>query len=339
MYKRRLKDYVFLFIKGLCMGSANKVPGVSGGMIAMVTGIYEEFIYSLQKVNRKALRLLWNRRFKSFFNYVNIRFQLAINLGSATAYFTVSLLLDRLIKHHPTQVWSFFFGLILGSIYYISKRVRTWNGKTLGMVALGTAIGLCISFMNPLPPNDGFPFIFLCGVVGVSGMTLPGLSGSFMLILLGNYVLLMVDSVNNLFQVITSTLRCDFSWFSDPNRIHLLQLVTIFATGSIVGMLGFSHILGYLLKRYHDGVTALLIGFITGSLGVAWPWKTPIYKLDESGQPLLDRSGNQILTTFHRFVPSGLEMETVWAGFWVLAGVLLIFLIVHYESKKPIQSP
>lgn len=339
MYKRQSKDYISLFIKGLYMGSANKVPGVSGGMIAMVTGIYEEFIYSLQKINRKALYLLWNRRFNSFFNYINIRFQLAVNLGSATAYFTVSLLLDYLIAYYPIRVWSLFFGLILGSIYYISKSVSLWNWKTMGMTALGTAVGLCISFINPLPPNDSLIFIFFCGVIGVSGMTLPGFSGSFMLMLLGNYVLLMVDSVNNLFHVITSTLQGDFSWSFDPNRIHLLQIVVVFTTGSIIGMVSFSHILGYLLKRYHNGVTALLIGFITGSLGVVWPWKTPLYKSSKSGQPLVDALGNKILITFHRFIPNELNTTTIWAGFWALVGMLLVFLIVGYETKNAKKSP
>lgn len=334
MYKRKLKDYILLFIKGLGMGSANKVPGVSGGMVAMVTGFYEEFIYSLQKLNRKAVQLLLKGRFKAFFNYVNARFQLAVNLGSLAAYFTVSLLLDYLIKQHPRAVWSLFFGFILGSIYYISKGVNRWNWKTLGMTLLGAAIGLYISFMNPQPPNDNLWFIFFCGVIGVSGMTLPGFSGSFLLILLGNYVLLMVDSVNNLLYVITAVLQGDLSWLSEPNRVQLLEVVSVFTLGSIAGMISFSHLLGYLLKRYHNLIIALLIGFITGSLGVAWPWKIPLYQLDAQGRAVLDASGNKILTSFQRFVPQHFDLDVLQAIGWTLVGVLMVFLIMHYELKN-----
>ena len=339
MHRRKPRDYALLFIKGLGMGSANKVPGISGGMVAMVTGFYEEFIYSLRKVNGKAWKLLWKKRFKSFFNYINIRFQLAVNLGSVTAYFTVSLLLDYLIRHYPTAVWSLFFGFILGSIYYISRDVTRWDWKTLGMAALGAAIGLCISFMSPRAPNPNLFFIFLCGIIGVSGMTLPGFSGSFILILLGNYVLLMVDSVNNLFYVLTALIQGDFSWTLDPQRTHLLLVAAVFTLGSLVGMVSFSHVLGYLLKRYHAMVIALLVGFITGSLGVAWPWKKALYRLSDTGQPLLDSSGEKVLIGFQRFVPPRSDGAVVQDLLWALVGISLVFLITYQESKNAEKTP
>ena len=196
---RTFKDKIFLILKGLGMGAANKVPGVSGGVVAFVAGFYEEFIYSLQKVNGKAFKLLINGRFKSFFQYINGRFLSLLFLGMVVSYFSVSKILDYLITHYELYVWSVFFGMIVGSIYYISKDFKDWNYKTYISLVIGIVLGLGISFLDPATENDNLLFVFFCGIISVSGMTLPGFSGSFILILLGNYVLLLVDSVNALY--------------------------------------------------------------------------------------------------------------------------------------------
>ncbi|MEO1033637.1 MAG: DUF368 domain-containing protein, partial [Bacteroidota bacterium] len=195
---RRLKDRIFLVIKGLAMGAANKVPGVSGGVVAFVAGFYEEFIYSLQRVNKTAFKLLFNGRFKSFYQYINGKFLGLLFLGMVVSYFSVSKILDYLIVHYELYVWSAFFGMILGSIYYINKDFKAWNRATIITLVIGTTIGVSISFLDPATENDNLWFVFFCGIISVSGMTLPGFSGSFILILLGNYVLLLVDSVNAL---------------------------------------------------------------------------------------------------------------------------------------------
>lgn len=193
---RKFTDKIFLILKGLGMGAANKVPGVSGGVVAFVAGFYEEFIYSLQKINGKAFKLLINGRYKSFFNYINSRFLGLLFLGMIISYFSVSKVLDYLIEHYELYVWSVFFGMIIGSIYYINKDFKEWNYKTSTSLVIGIILGLSISFLNPAKENDNLWFVFFCGIISVSGMTLPGFSGSFILILLGNYVLLLVDSVN-----------------------------------------------------------------------------------------------------------------------------------------------
>ena len=190
---RTFKDKIFLILKGLGMGAANKVPGVSGGVVAFVAGFYEEFIYSLQKVNGKAFKLLINGRFKSFFQYINGRFLSLLFLGMVVSYFSVSKILDYLITHYELYVWSVFFGMIVGSIYYISKDFKDWNYKTYISLVIGIVLGLGISFLDPATENDNLLFVFFCGIISVSGMTLPGFSGSFILILLGNYVFLLVD--------------------------------------------------------------------------------------------------------------------------------------------------
>lgn len=272
-YIRTFSDKVFLFIKGLAMGTANKVPGVSGGTVAFVAGFYEELIYSLQKFNRKALLLLFKGRFKSLYQYINGRFLLLIFAGTTVSYFSVSLVLDYLIGHFELYVWSTFFGMILGSIYYISKDFKDWRRQNILSIFIGIAIGIAISLMNPAKENDNLWFVFFCGIIGVSGMTLPGLSGSFILILLGNYVLLMVDAVNQLYRTITDIVSWNFDFVNDPERMRYLKIISSFTAGSVFGLVFTSHIIGYLLKRWHQIVTAVIIGFITGSLGIVWPWK------------------------------------------------------------------
>ncbi len=278
-YKQRnISQKTALFLKGLAMGGANKVPGVSGGMVAFVMGFYDELIYTFQKVNTKAFKLLFSGRFKSFANYTNLQFLALVMGGSMFSYFSISLLLDYLLKHYQLYVWAWFFGMIIGSIVYISKDIESWKVKNTIALLIGAIIGLSISFMTPAKENDNLWFVFICGIIGVSGMTLPGLSGSFILILLGNYVLLLVDSVNVLFGVITSLFLGDFEVLQDPIKIRYLKIIGVFTAGSAFGLVSISNILGYVLKRWKEIVTAVIIGFITGSLGIVWTWKEIIYK-------------------------------------------------------------
>ncbi len=215
------------------MGAANKVPGVSGGLVAFVTGFYEELIYSLQKINRKALKLLIDGRFKSFYQYVNGRFLLLVFAGSTFSYFSVSRVLDFLIQNFELYVWATFFGMILGSIYYVAKDFNDFSRLNLITMGLGVAIGVAISFMSPAKENDNLWFVFFCGIIGVSGMTLPGLSGSFILILMGNYVLLLVDSVNELYKTIQDIFTLNFDFIQDAVRMRYLKIIGSFGLGSI----------------------------------------------------------------------------------------------------------
>lgn len=324
-----------LFLKGLAMGAANKVPGVSGGTVSFVLGFYEELIYSFQKINFTALRLLLGGRFRSFFRYTNAQFLTLVIAGSMFSYFSVSLVLDYFLRNFELYVWSWFFGMIIGSIYYIGKDFGDWNLKNSLSLVLGTLVGISISFLTPAGENDNLWFVFVCGIIGVSGMTLPGLSGSFILILLGNYVLLLVDAVNVLFRVITSSVTGDFSVFDDSENIRYLKIIAVFTAGSGFGLVSISHLLGYVLKRYHQIVTALIIGFITGSLGIVWPWKEKVFKT-LNGQWVLDQSGNPIVTNYRRFVPDVSNQETWIAIVWVLIGIGLILGIDYYgrTSKK-----
>ena len=232
------------------MGAANKVPGVSGGIVAFVAGFYEEFIYSLQKLNSKALKLFLNGRFKSFFQYINAKFLGLLIFGMLVSYFSVSRILDYFLDHNELFVWATFFGMVIGSIYHIGKDFAPWNKRTIIAGIIGLIIGLSISFLNPAKENDNLLFIFFCGIISVSGMTLPGLSGSFILILLGNYVLLLVDSVNALYDTFSEIFSGDFGFMEDPERIRILKILGVFTLGSITGLVTFSHLLSYVLKIF-----------------------------------------------------------------------------------------
>ncbi|WP_223549170.1 DUF368 domain-containing protein [Aestuariivivens sp. NBU2969] len=334
---RTLTDKIFLVLKGLGMGAANKVPGISGGVVAFVAGFYEEFIYSLQKINRKAFLLLINGRFKSCYYYINGRFLGLLFFGMIVSYFSVSKLLDYLIFHYELYVWSVFFGMIMGSIYYINKDFRDWNYKTYTFLAIGITLGVGISFLNPAMENDNLWFVFFCGIISVSGMTLPGFSGSFILILLGNYVLLLVDSVNALYDTFFEILGGDFTFIENSQRIKMLKVLSVFTLGSITGLVTFSHVLSYILKHYKKITLSTIIGFIIGSLGVVWPWKETIYKYDKSGQLLHDSTGERIIENYQRYIPDP-NKETLYAIFFILLGILIVLALEAYGAKTRKQN-
>ncbi len=331
---RTITDKILLVLKGLAMGAANKVPGVSGGVVAFVAGFYEEFIYSLQKINLKAFKLLISGRFNSLYRYTNGKFLVLLILGMLISYFSVSKILDYLIIHYELYVWSSFFGMIIGSIYYISKDFEEWDRNSLIFAALGILGGIAISFLEPARENDNLWFVFICGMISVSGMTLPGLSGSFILILLGNYVLLLVDSVNALYDTIAELILLDFSFVDNAERLRMLQVLIVFASGSLAGLVSLSHLLGYVLKKRKKETYAMIIGFITGSLGVVWPWKEKIYKVNEAGKTLIDREGNKIIDNYDRYFPQFDIAETWLAIFFIIIGIFIVLGLAWYENNN-----
>lgn len=333
-HTRTVLDKFLLVVKGLCMGAANKVPGVSGGIVAFVGGFYEEFIYSLQKFNFKALKLLLNGRLKSFYNYINGTFITLLIFGMLVSYFSVSKILDYFLEHNELYVWSCFFGMIVGSIYYIAKGFDHWNKKTFFAALVGLAIGVSISFLNPAKENDNLFFIFFCGIISVSGMTLPGLSGSFILILLGNYVLLLIDSVNALYDTFTEIIKGDFSFTKNTERLNTLTVLGVFTAGSAIGLVTLSHIISYVLKHFKHITTAVILGFITGSLGVVWPWKKTVYKVDAVGNILIDSNGNEIIKNYSRYFPDFVISETWWAVFFVVIGISILLVLDWYGKNR-----
>lgn len=331
---RTFSDKILLVVKGVAMGAANKVPGVSGGVVAFVAGFYEEFIYSLQKFNTKALLLLINGRFRSFLQYINYKFIFLLILGMIVSYFSVSKILDFLIMKYEIYVWASFFGMIIGSIYYLSKDFNIKSQSQILFLVLGAVFGVAISLLDPATQNDNLWFVLLCGVVSVSGMTLPGLSGSFLLILMGNYVLLLVDSVNALYDTFAEVIQWDFSFVDNTERINLLKILGVFTVGSVLGLVSISHALGYVLKRFRDVTFATIIGFITGSLGVVWPWKEKVYDKSISGDIVMDSNGHPIIKNYQRFWPEFNESSTWIAILFILLGISIILFLVWYDKQN-----
>lgn len=330
---RSLSDKIFLVLKGIAMGLANKIPGVSGGVVAFVAGFYEEFIYSFKRINRTAFKFLISGRFKGFYRYVNGQFLFLLIFGMIISFFSISKILDFLLFHYETQVWASFFGMIIGSIYYINKDFKgVWSKSSRTALLIGALLGIGISFFEPATENSNLLFVFLCGIISVSGMTLPGLSGSFIMMLMGNYVLLLVDSVNALYDTFAEIFTGDFSFINNTSRIHLLKVLTMFTLGSLTGLVTFANVLSYLIKHFKKVTYASILGFIIGSLGVVWPWKEKIYALNANGTFLLDRNGNQIVSTYKRFLPE-FSSDTYWAIFYIFVGIIMVLSLEIYGTK------
>ncbi len=246
-----MKELVYLFFKGVAMGAANVIPGVSGGTVALITGIFEKLIDSIKSINLKAIKLLFTGKFTEFANHINLKFLFMIFFGVGASIFSLAKILDFLFVNYPIYIWSYFFGLIIASVYFVAKTIEKWNSSVILSFIIGTAVAITITFLTPANENDSTIYIFICGIVAVMSMILPGLSGSFILILMGNYQLVMIDAVSEL------------------NIKILLPLMV----GAGFGLIAFSHILSWIFKKFKNQTIAVLSGFILGSLGILWPWK------------------------------------------------------------------
>ena len=255
-----MKDFIYNFLKGMGMGAANVIPGVSGGTIALITGIFERLINSIKSFNLTALKLFFTGKWKAFAEHVDLKFLVAVFLGIAAAILSVAKLFKFLFENYPVYIWAFFFGLIIASIYYVGRTVNKWNLGSILFFAIGTGIALLIAFGTPAQENHNFLYLILCGVVGTCSMILPGLSGSYVLLLMGNYEYVMIDAVN----MLTTS-----PW----EGIKILIPVVI---GAVIGLLAFAHLLSWIFKNFHDQTVALLTGFILGSTPIIWPWKHAI---------------------------------------------------------------
>ena len=299
-----MKKHFFLFLKGIAMGVANVIPGVSGGTIALITGIYEELINSLKSFDKTALKHLFKLNIKSFIDHTNFYFLCAVFGGSIVSVFSIANLFKFLFNNYPLLIWAFFFGLILISILYIGKTIKEWDKSSIISLITGIIVAILFTYISPADENNNLFFIFLCGIIGITGMILPGLSGSFILILLGNYELLLVKAVTDL----------------------NLLILSIFFLGSIVGVLLFSHVLSWLLKKFKDQTLATLTGFITGSLILIWPWK----KVSES----IIIGGQEKILEYDIYFPNEFSTENITAFLMIIIGILSVYVIEKYSANK-----
>ena len=287
------------------MGAADAVPGVSGGTIAFISGIYEELISTISNVKGSLFKTLFNNGFKAFWQELNGNFLLALLSGIIISFVSFMKLAKYLLEHHPILIWSFFFGLIVASIYFVGKQITKWNLVTVIALIIGAAIAFYISKLPASDANNNPWFLFLAGAIAICAMILPGISGSFILIILGAYKTL-------------------------SNAIHDIDLkkISIFAIGALIGLLSFSHVLKWLFKNYHNTTLALLTGFIFGSLNKVWPWKNTLtWHTDSKGieSPLLQES-------ISPFSFQG-DNHFMFALILMILGFLTIFILEKVGSK------
>jgi putative membrane protein len=299
-----MKEYISLFFKGAGMGAANVIPGVSGGTIALITGIFEKLIHSIKSFDLDAVRLLFAGKFRMFSRHVNLDFLIAVFAGIAVSIISLAKLLDYLFNNYPVYVWAYFFGLILASIYFVGKTISHWYFSVILSMAAGTAIAILISVLSPAVENDNFIYLLLCGIVAICSMILPGLSGSFVLVLMGNYKLVMINAVSN---------------------FRLEILIPVFL-GAVFGLLAFSRFLSWIYRNFRDQTIALLTGFILGSLSILWPWQEPVIMTDVSGNPIL-KDGEHIISGYKKFIPAEFNQEVIFVLVLVLTGFITILVI------------
>ena len=302
-------DYM-LILKGIAMGTANVIPGVSGGTIALITNIYERFINALKNLNFTAIKLLFAGKIKELINYIDLYFLLQVFTGVLIAFFTIAFLLKYLFLHYPIYTWAFFFGLIIGSSWLIVKKLNKMTLWDWVLLLIGISIPVIMVFLKPINENDNLFYILFCGIIGTSGMVLPGISGSYLILLLGNYKLIMLDAVTTL----------------------NLRILIPFLIGSILGLIIVSYFISLLLKKYYNQVLSLLAGFVIGSLALIWPWKYSIdfthgLLLQNKFGALIDANGQLInfkpyIIKYQYFLP---EIDT---QFWISILLIIIGIII-----------
>ncbi len=287
------------------MGAANVIPGVSGGTIALITGIYERLINAIKSFDHRVLKLILQRDIKSAWQQVDGSFLVPVLAGVAISIVSLARILEFLLERYETLTMAFFFGLILLSVYFVGKTVRQWNAVTFVMLLAGTAVAVSIALLAPATENASFFYVFLCGIVAICSMILPGLSGSFILIIMGNYAL-----------ILGAIGRGDVG--------ILLPLLL----GCVVGLIAFSHFLAWVFKHFHDQTIALMTGFILGSLAIIWPWKhTLTQMIAREGKP-----DKNVVTGYDWYLPSLLESVNWLAIGLIILGGLAIYLMERFSG-------
>ena len=304
MGNRNLLDYIFIILKGMAMGAADVVPGVSGGTIAFISGIYEELISSINSINLGLLKTWKVDGFKTVWAKVNGNFLLALFTGIFISLFSLATLVSWLLENEPILLWSFFFGLVAASVFFVGKEIQKWHVGTITALVSGALIAFFITTLPPSENIDGLPFLFLSGALAVCAMILPGISGAFILVLLGSYKTIL-DAVHE----------------------RDIKIVITVGVGAVFGLLSFAKLLKWMFTNYKNITLALLTGFIVGSLNKIWPWKrvleTKVYGektviIDTNTSPLSYEGDPQIF----------------YAILAALIGFSLIFILEKTASKK-----
>ncbi|BDS08191.1 DUF368 domain-containing protein [Oceaniferula spumae] len=304
-------EHFFTFLKGFAMGAANVVPGVSGGTIAFITGIYQRLLDALKAFDMKAIRMLLKFDIGAFAKHVDLGFLISLGLGVLASIVTLAKVLKDAYEHSPVLVDAFFFGLILASIFSVGRMVKKWRVIEIISLLIGTAIAVWLAFLEPAGENRNIGYLLICGVAGMCSMIIPGISGSFILLLMGNYKLIVLHAVN------------DLRAFKFSESLPILMPVGL---GAVLGLIVLSRVLSWLFKKYHDTAVALITGFVAGSLVIIWPWK--------SIAEYVIVKGKMKVIAWNREVPD-FQVGTTWVAIaWLVAGIAVIAVTEKLAAKK-----
>ena len=319
---RSLFDYFVLLLKGMAMGAADVVPGVSGGTIAFVSGIYEELLETINSINLGALKMLKKEGVKAAWKSINGNFIVTLFLGIGISIASLAKLISYLLEAHPILIWSFFFGLVLASIVYVGKQVKNWNAGSIVSLIIGTGLAFWITVLPPMTNSNELWFIFISGMIAICAMILPGISGSFILLIMGSY------------QTVLGAVK-------DKD----LLTIVVFMSGAVIGLLSFSRVLKWMFAKYHDLTIAILTGFLIGSLNKLWPWKETISIRVNSHNEVVPFMQENVLPSDYKtfgldeineMVYFSAEPQTIFAiGFCVLGAAIIFGMeLVSKKMKK-----
>lgn len=320
--KRNIKDYFLITLKGIAMGAADVVPGVSGGTIAFITGIYEELIDTINKIDFNAFKTVRQKGIKHAWHSINGNFLIALFTGIAISILSLAKGIKWMLHNEPILLWSFFFGLVLASIFYVGKQIKTFNFNIIIAIILSSIASYFLTLAEPFTSPESPLYLLFCGFIAIIAMILPGVSGAFILLILGAYQT-TIDTINDLAQGLLSK---DFNLFKEA-FINFLML----AVGAILGLKIFSKILNWLFKNYKDLTLAMLTGFMIGSLNKIWPWKKILtWRVNSKGLsvPLTEQS----------ILPTNVEGDNqlALASVLITIGFIVILLLEKFgpENEK-----
>jgi putative membrane protein len=313
-----MKKYLLTSLKGACMGAADVIPGVSGGTIAFIMGIYDEFVGSIASIDAKAVKMFFKGHFRDFWTHINGNFLLSLIFGIRVSFIALAGLMQMLLKDYPIQTWAFFFGLIVASSIFILKGISDWRVRDGAILAMGVALGAVVCTLSPTTTPDDLWFILLSGALAICAMILPGISGSFILLILGKYQYIM-GCISDL------AAGVDFG--------QNMLILGIFMAGAVVGILGFSKLLHWLLARWNKETLLVLAGFIIGSLVKVWPWSNT--------EAIIKAQNPEVASTFADLpLPTGvidqyagsIDMQIASAAIFAVLGFALV-MAIEYASK------
>lgn len=318
-------NYLLVTVKGICMGAADVIPGVSGGTIAFMTGIYEELVGSINSINGTAVKLLFTGKFRQFWKHINGNFLFSLIAGILISILSLAKLMQYLLNYQPIQTWAFFFGLIVASSIFILRGIKKWKVKDFIMLVFGIVLGVVVCTLSPTETPDGLWFIFLCGAIAICAMILPGISGSFILLVLGKYEYMM----GTLADIISGT----------GNWLDFVTVI-VFVVGAATGIIAFSKFLHWLLQHYHRETLLVMAGFIIGSLVKVWPWsdKATLVKSQFPELMTLDETGGLTAAMVEQHfgmidMHMGGAVLFALVGFFLVTGIELATVMISRRRK------